>query len=215
MIREILLIIFGFLLGLEHSLDIDHVVAVSTILAENRSIRGSMATGILWGVGHTSIILLAGSIILTLSLAIPEYIINLLDIPVGIMLVILGLWILLKPGEYIDDSQAELGGGQGIKHGGGVNRLKPLLVGMVHGLAGSAPLILIILTSIGSIALGLIYIISFGLGSIIGMLAVSALLGIPYTYTYRRHISIHRFIRITSGLLSILIGSIILYNILK
>src|SRR5678815_1802803 len=182
----------GLVLGLRHALDTDHLAAVSTVLAQRPSLRASGLIGLSWGLGHTVVLLLIGAIVLVLQVQIPEPFALAAEFAVGLMLVLLGgmfgmrlvreRWHLHTHDhdgeEHIHLHSHALA--ENHRHGHWWHdSVRPFCIGMAHGLAGSAALLLIVLSSAQSISEGLVYIAVFGLGSIIGMMLV----GICLLYT--------------------------------
>ena len=209
----------GFILGLKHALDADHVVAVSTVVSQTKSLKQSSLFGAIWGVGHTFTLLLVGLAILGFKLTIPYGLALSFEFLVGIALVILGLgvlWTVIKAKVHLHKH----------KHGGVIHTHfhshkktplhshthKSFLVGMIHGLAGSAALMLLVLTTVSSIVQGLLYILVFGIGSILGMLMVSTVIGLPFVLTSKFD-KIHDTVKILSGAISIVLGFTIMYEI--
>ncbi|MDA3856035.1 MAG: urease accessory protein UreH [Candidatus Woesearchaeota archaeon] len=184
----------GFLIGIKHAFDADHIVAVNTLLASSKSIFNSLKLGIIWGVGHTITLFFVGFLVLILNITLPQTLALFLEFCVGIMLIILGLGSFHKKLELglksIDTNKKSLG------------------IGMIHGLAGSAALILLILTSIQNNLEGLIYILIFGFGSMIGMFCVSLVL-----YFLFNKISSNNWTPKIAGILSILVGIILIYEV--
>ncbi|MFO0773966.1 MAG: sulfite exporter TauE/SafE family protein [Nitrospiraceae bacterium] len=189
----------GLLLGVRHALDPDHVAAVSTIVARTPSIWKSTVIGACWGLGHTTVLLLAGAVVIGFHLTIPPHLEQWFECAVGVMLVVLGLslaWSLSQEGwhwhrhEHDGRSHTHLHAHRDKpethhQHGHGhwlQGGLKPFLVGMLHGLAGSAGLLLVVLATVESVAVGLLYIAIFGIGSIVGMVAVGLLVSLPLHY---------------------------------
>jgi ABC-type nickel/cobalt efflux system permease component RcnA len=223
---------FGFVLGLRHALDPDHLVAVSTIVSEHKSVGRSTLVGTFWGLGHTTSLLALSVVLLLLRASIPERIALWMEIPVALMLIILGVITVLRVTREADwrihshtHAHNEAGSPHthvhihtqaGHSHGHRLFRLgrKPFVVGMVHGVAGSAALTLAVLTTIPSIALGIVYIAVFGIGSIGGMLLMSALIGLPFAATARRFSMINGRIRFIAGLFSIVFGLILAWDLL-
>lgn len=215
---------FGFLLGVKHAFDADHVAAVSTIISKHKSIKKSSLLGMFWGFGHTISLLCVGLIILLLKITIPEKIALSFEFIVGIVLVILGLNVLLtinknkihfhrhKHGkeEHIHFHSHKL-----TKHHDHKHKLfhQSLFIGLIHGLAGSAVLTLLVLTTIKSVWLGLIYILIFGIGSIIGMILISSVVSLPFTLIPNNLQRTQKFLKISAGLISMIIGLTIMYNI--
>jgi len=162
----------GFVLGLKHATEADHLAAVSAIVTEKRSLWQSAVVGGLWGAGHTVSLLVAGFFVIALGVAIPERLANLLELAVALMIVFLGTRLLRHaPGMTTHDHAHN-----------GLSGWRPVLVGIVHGLAGSAALTLLVLAEVvrnGTPALGFAYLLVFGAGSIGGMLLMSTLIGLP------------------------------------
>ena len=209
----------GVLLGMEHALDADHVVAVSTMVSRHRTLRRSSFVGIFWGLGHTMTLFLVGLAVILFKVRIPEPLALSMEFLVGIVLVTLGASVV--KGYLTRRVHAHI-----HRHGGEIHlhfhshaagedhdhehRLpqhrQSLLVGMIHGLAGSAPLMLLVLATIRAPMLGLLYTLVFGAGSILGMLGISTLLGLPFLLTAERFARIHQKIRIVVGAASVAYG---------
>lgn len=223
----------GVVLGLKHSLDPDHLVAVSTIVSEYRNPLRSFWVGVSWGLGHTTTLLLVGIVIIALRLTIPDRMALLLEFLVGIMLVALGtqvtyrLWkarlhqhVHAHPAEahqhlhshtenpnHTPEHHVSRGIGRPFL------RRKSYLVGIVHGLAGSAALTLLVLTSIKSPLAGILYIFLFGLGSVLSMGLVTILISFPIVLSANRLPALNRSIQLGVGTLSILFGVFLMYRI--
>lgn len=209
----------GFVLGLKHALDADHVVAVSTIVSQTKSLKKSLLAGAIWGVGHTITLLLVGLVILIFKLTIPDKLALSFELIVGVVLVVLGVDVLRK----VIREKVHLHEHQ---HGSSVHtHLHPhkeswshdhthrsFVVGMIHGLAGSATLMLLVLTTVGSVFQGLLYILIFGVGSIIGMLIVSGIIGFPFLLLAKFG-KINDSVKILAGTISIVLGFTIMYKI--
>lgn len=220
----------GFIWGLHHALDPDHLVAVSTIVSEHKSISRSSLVGTFWGIGHTSSLLMISLIVLLLRSSIPNNIARWMEAPVAIMLVVLGIITIIKAirerGLRIhshthahDESSPHthlhihLEKEHVHQHRWFKLGKRPFMVGMVHGVAGSAALTLLVLSTIPSVALGLIYIGVFGVGSIGGMLLMSALIGVPFALTARRYTVINGGIRFAAGAFSIVYGLVLAWKL--
>jgi ABC-type nickel/cobalt efflux system permease component RcnA len=184
----------GFLLGARHALDPDHVAAVSAIVSERPDLRASGFVGACWGFGHTVILLLVGVAIILLKITIPEHVAQALELGVGLMLIALGGSLAvtlirerwhLHPHRHASGTHLHLHthrSGQDHLHGHSLLRrrsVKPFLVGMVHGLAGSAALTLMLLSTVRTLWEGVLYILVFGFGSILGMMVLGVLISIP------------------------------------
>lgn len=186
----------GFVLGLRHALDADHIVAVSTVLAERPSLRASSVVGFFWGLGHTVVLLLSGVAVLTLHITIPHSLAAAFEFCVGVMLIVLGVSLALRL--YRDRWHVHHHEHDGHRHlhlhrhaaeDGHAHihwfqqARRPLLIGMAHGLAGSAALLLIVISAAGTFLQGIGYILIFGVGSIVGMVAVGAAISLPMMFT--------------------------------
>jgi len=211
----------GLILGIKHALDADHVIAVSTIVSEHRSLKWASLIGAFWGLGHTATLFAVGLLVIGLRLTIPPRVALGLEFLVALMLVILGasiLWRSFGPERLHLHSHAHnpethahfhIHGSreEDHSHGHPFNSMrKPFLVGMVHGLAGSAALMLLVLTTIPSPLAGLAYILIFGFGSVGGMLILSSLIGLPFILTAQRFTAMNRWIRVVAGAASVAFG---------
>jgi sulfite exporter TauE/SafE len=218
---------FGFALGLKHATEADHLAAVSTIVTERKSLLGSAIIGGIWGLGHTISLFVAGVFVLLLNFQISEQTERLLEFGVGIMLVLLGLNVLrkLSQGGRLHFHAHEHGERVHVHphihrkatdephthHGFSFNP-RALLIGMMHGLAGSAALMLLIIPTIKSQAIGLLYILVFGVGSIGGMMLMSLLVGLPFTLTASRFNRFNHILQSLAGLVSVGLGLYIIYE---
>lgn len=219
----------GLVFGLKHATEVDHVVAVSTIVSQHRSLLRSALVGLLWGVGHTASLLVTGVIVLTLRIAVPRQVSSWLELGVAVMIITLGasaLWRSLRKRTdvhlhshnhdgishvhvHFHDKDTSHGLKPEVKrHNHNVTGIgmKPLLVGTIHGLAGSGALTLLILTQINSTLIGLLYLAIFGLGSIAGMLVMSGLIGLPFALSSRRLSGFHHRLQTGAAVLSVAFG---------
>jgi sulfite exporter TauE/SafE len=210
----------GFGLGLKHALDADHVVALSTIVGRERSIWKSALVGVVWGLGHTTSLFLAAVAVVALRLAISPLLGSSMELCVGLMLMFLGADLLrrVRRGDLrIHSHVHEHDGTEHVHlhvhpdahakshhwhHAPGV---RPFFVGIVHGLAGSAALMLFVLGTISSPWAALLYVIIFGAGTIAGMLIVSTLLSLPFALASRLPGVVHR-IQLAAGIGSFAFG---------
>lgn len=218
---------FGFLLGLKHAIEADHMAAVSTIVSERKSLWSSVLVGGLWGLGHTISLVAAGILVLVLDFHISPDAERWLEFAVGVMLTLLGLNVLRKiiKGGILHFHTHEHGPGKHVHphihekdetvHSAlhqTVRNPRALLIGMVHGLAGSAALMLAIIPTIETRSLGLIYVAIFGIGSIGGMMIMSFLVGLPFYFSALKFDRIHRLLQVTAGAVSIILGLVIMYQ---
>lgn len=219
---------FGFLLGLKHATEADHLAAVSTIVSERKSLWSSAFIGGLWGLGHTISLFIAGVFVLILNFEISEKTERILEFCVGIMLLLLGLNVLRKiiQGGNLHFHTHEHGGHEHVHphlhehgksdeentHHGFKFSPRSIIIGMVHGLAGSAALMLLILPTIESRVVGLLYIIIFGVGSIGGMMIMSFLVGLPFHFTAKNFNRLNYVLQAVAGFASVGLGLYIIYE---
>lgn len=186
----------GFLLGARHALDADHIAAVSAILSERPDLRASGVIGFCWGFGHTAVLLLVGLPVIVLKITIPEPVTQILEFAVGLMLVILGLSLAvtlfrerwhLHAHRHEGTTHLHLHSHDlhaGHEHGHWLQvSVKPFVVGMIHGLAGSAALVLLVLSTVQTVWEGMAYILVFGAGSIVGMMLLGLLISLPLVFS--------------------------------
>jgi hypothetical protein len=206
----------GSLLGMRHALEPDHLAAVSTLLTGERSHAKAAWLGACWGVGHTLTLLIAGTVLIFLRAEMPTSASDGFELIVAAMLVGLGLRAV-----YLAARQGGTGPVHIHRHGimihthpGGLAHVhigrwtlarRPLIVGAVHGLAGSGALTALVLATLPSTAARLTYMALFGLGSTIGMAALSGLLGWPLGRIARRS-GVARGVSLAVGCFSTLLG---------
>ena len=217
-------LLIGFVLGLQHAIEADHLAAVSTIVSEKKSLWTASLVGGLWGLGHTISLFAVGLLVIFLKFQISESLETRLEAVVGGMLVLLGLNALRKlfSSERIHVHTHEHGEREHIHihtHGAAKaetshHRFSPrsIFIGMIQGLAGSAALMLLVVPTIRSPLLAMIYILIFGLGSIGGMVAMSFLIGVPIHFTANRFNFLNKGIRLTAGAFSLGLGMVIVYE---
>lgn len=185
----------GFVLGLRHALEADHVAAVSAIASRSSTVWRSGGIGLCWGLGHTAVLLVAGLLVVGFKIAIPDEVAQGLECAVGLMLVVLGgslAWTIYREEWHWHRHEHD---GQLHRHlhhhreARGHNHphwldeaLRPFVVGMVHGLAGSAALLLLVVSTVHTLPQALAYIALFGAGSIAGMVVVGILISWPLRY---------------------------------
>jgi ABC-type nickel/cobalt efflux system permease component RcnA len=224
----------GLLYGLKHATEVDHVVAVSTIVSQYRNVWRSAIVGALWGAGHTAALLITGVLVLSLRIAIPERVSQWLEFGVALMIIGLGataLWrALRKRGDvhvhehshdgvshvhvHFHEEQTQHAAQRAHTHAVSRAGLKPILIGAMHGLAGSGALTLLILTQIESTLRGLLFLAVFGVGSIAGMLLMSGLIGLPFALTSRNLTTVHHRLQTAAAVASLAFGFWYAYGLL-
>jgi high-affinity nickel-transport protein len=256
----------GFVLGMRHATDPDHVIAVSTIVSRQRSIRQAGVIGVLWGIGHTITIFCVGAAIILFNVVIPPRVGLIMELAVGLMLILLGILNLTGVTQRIthrytpqhghtEQNHAEQSDGgvvhshrhqhDGVAHEhmhghspevhmhlepetdgkprglfqnvlrrlGLYQFLRPLAVGLVHGLAGSAAVALLVLAEIRDPRWAIAYLLIFGVGTIAGMMLITMAIGAPFAFTRRRFAPFNRGLGVASGLLSLGFGLFITLQI--
>ena len=231
---------FGFLLGLKHATDADHVVAVASIVSKERNIWQSVWLGASWGAGHSVPLLILGSIIIVAKDATLhrfEAIAPYLELGVGIMLIYLGIstaWNVLRgklhlhqhnhgsgPHIHVHASHEPATQHQSNKEthnnlfifGKPIFRVKSFIIGIVHGLAGSAAVMVALLPTINTVWAGFAYIIIFSIGTMLAMAALSIFLSLPFKATSAKQ-TLNRSITLAAATLSIAVGAILIAEFL-
>jgi hypothetical protein len=185
--------LLGVLLGMRHALEADHLTAVSTLVAEQRSARKGAVLGVFWGIGHSVAIFAVGLALILLRRDLPARLAQAFELGVAIMLIALGGRALLRSRIATEPHH----------HGGMASR--PLGIGLVHGLAGSGALTALVVARLPGIRAQLSYLLLFGLGSIAGMAMLSGLIGWPLARV-SRHPGAARLIASASGVLAAGLG---------
>ncbi len=228
----------GFVLGIRHATDPDHVVAVATIVSRERTIGAAALIGVLWSLGHTFTILLAGGVIAFFGLVVPPQVGLTMELSVALILIVLGALGVAGvrrqqsgPHAHGDYVHAHPGGHAADHHGheeqetplgrldrrfGGLGyyqAARPFVVGVVHGLAGSAAVALLVVATIHDPLLYLAYLLVFGLGTIAGMMLITAAIAVPFVYSARRLPGMNRVLTLAAGLLSVAFGLFLVYQI--
>jgi high-affinity nickel-transport protein len=218
----------GLLLGMRHSTDPDHVVAVSTIVSKQRSIRQAGLIGTLWGLGHTLTIFAVGSMIILFGVVIPPRLGLSMEFSVALMLILLGVLNLTGvmqrmtsyltqtrkyDGETAISSRAETLLDRSVGRFGVYQCVRPLVIGIVHGLAGSAAVALLVLSTIHSPLWATMYLLIFGAGTMVGMMCMTAVMAVPLAYAGSRFTSLSRFFSVASGVVSVCFGFFLVYQL--
>jgi hypothetical protein len=220
----------GFLLGMQHALEADHIAAVSSIAARRTNVGDIVRHGLTWGLGHTvTLFVFAGAAIL-FGQAIPEHLSRPLETAVGIMLVGLGshvLWRLWRDrvhfhqhrhGDGSEHLHLHSHAGDTIPHRRSSHahyhgfRWKSLLVGLMHGMAGSAALLVLAVTQVADPVYGVLYVLLFGFGSMLGMGALSTVIAVPLVASARWLTWANRGLQGSVGVITIAIGATTIYS---
>jgi ABC-type nickel/cobalt efflux system permease component RcnA len=236
---------FGFVLGMRHATDADHVIAVTTILARSRKFMHSTLIGGLWGLGHTITVLVVGTLIIAFNVVIPPPVGLAMEFAVAIMLILLGILNLTGAmrrlterftppapmhGHAHEHLHAHEAGsdphghehahlhGHGSDPGlvatfGWYQLGRPVVVGLVHGLAGSAAVALLVLATIHDTGAAMVYLLIFCGGVASGMAILTTLIGLPFLVSRARSERINRYLTVGSGILSLAFGLYLAYQI--
>ena len=222
-------LLFGILFGLQHALEADHLAAVATLVTRQSDARRVIRQGAFWGLGHSLTLLLFGGAVMVVGIALPDRWVHGLEGAVGMMLVLLGADLLRRlrregihfhshshPAPVtrsVTHSHAHSHRGESSPHDPPRHHhehrtipLRALMVGMVHGLAGSAALVLLTLQRVGSPWLGLVYVLLFGIGSICGMAALSWAISVPMRLSARHITRAHRWLNACVAFFSVGLG---------
>ncbi len=200
------LFLMAGLLGFTHAFEGDHLVAISSIVTRRENPRLALRDGVFWGLGHSSTILLVGAIIIAGQVAFSEQRFGQLEALVGVMLIGLGVYRLWR----LQQHRVEVAHSHQIDH-----RQRHHLaygVGLVHGLAGSGAMVLLVMTEIGAALPSLVYLLIFGLGSVIGMLVASGLFSLPFSRRLAVGGRLKTYLTLFSAAACLLFGGYILYE---
>jgi high-affinity nickel-transport protein len=209
----------GFFLGMRHATDSDHVVAVTTIVSRERTPRAALWIGALWGLGHSATIVLVGGAIVLFGWVIPPRVGLSMEMSVAVMLVVLGLMNLSSALTGIKQTahrHRHAGDGEDTSpppHLHVRGPLRPLAIGVVHGLAGSAAVALLVLATITSPTMALVYLGIFSAGTVAGMMLLTVAMALPITVLSKRFANFELTMARATGLVSIAFGLLLAYQI--
>ncbi len=237
------ILLLGFFLGMRHATDSDHVIAVTTIVSRQRKIGEAALTGIFWGIGHSLTLLVVGGAIILFGVVIPERVGLSLEFCVALMLIVLGLFNLRsfkrdvrqvahnhahRHGDYIhthphghaaaadghpDDAIPPARLDRWFGRSQVYRALRPVVIGIVHGLAGSAAVTLLLLPIIRDPIWAMAYLLIFGVGTIAGMMLITATISVPVAYSAQRFEFFNRWIGVGAGALSLVFGAFLVFQI--
>jgi ABC-type nickel/cobalt efflux system permease component RcnA len=222
----------SFLLGMQHALEADHIAAVSSLAARRTNVTDIVKHGLTWGLGHTLTLFVFTGVAILLGHAIPEHIARPLETAVGIMLVGLGahvLWRLWR--DRVHFHQHRHGDGtthlhvhshanEAVEHERSPHahehgfRWRSLLVGLMHGMAGSAALLVLAVSQAANPVHGLLYILLFGIGSMVGMGTLSTVIAVPLAVSARWLTWTNRGLQGAVGVVTIGIGAVTIYSMI-
>lgn len=218
-------LVLGFVLGIKHAIEPDHVIAVSTIASQSKKLLRSSLAGVFWGIGHTSTLFVFGFILILMKAEISEIWGLSLEFLVGVMLVYLGIRTILSlkkihvhhhehDGEEHKHLHSHIHTGRHEhKHRHPkVSYVKSLLIGLVHGLAGSGAMVLLTMSTVKNIWEAAIYMIVFGAGTVVGMLFFTTLIGIPFVISANK-LALNRTLTRLTGVTSMCFGFYYMYNL--
>jgi len=221
------LLALGFLLGLKHALDADHVAAVASLAARSTSLRQTFRVAAAWGLGHASTLFVFGAGVVLMGATIPDAVARLLESLVGVMLVVLGVQVFRRLRRERIHVHAHTHGDEAPHihlhrhvadsaehehpHGAGLAR-RGLIIGGVHGLAGTAGLVLLAVPTMESGAGALVYLALFGAGTVLGMLVFSLLLSVPLTLSVSRLRGVTVGVEGVLGAVNVILGGWIAYH---
>ncbi|MCP3849200.1 MAG: urease accessory protein [Gammaproteobacteria bacterium] len=226
------LLFLGLLIGMRHALEADHVAALASLTSNHQSIKDTVKHGAVWGLGHTITLFIFGGLMLLIGSSISDQLVSALEFSVGIMLVVLGFDVLRKlikkrihfhHHQHENEQHFHAHSHQGEKQQqhspeshqhehGKAFPLRALLVGLMHGMAGSAALIVLTLQTVSSTTQGFLYILFFGIGSMLGMASLSFIIAIPLRRSAQGLTWMHNGFQGIIGLATIMIGGMMMFE---
>jgi len=226
------LLLLGLLIGMRHATEADHLAAIATLTSRNQGLRSTFLQGAAWGLGHTFTLFVFTGLVLLLGGTVPAHYAKLLETAVGLMLIGLGLDVFcrfyrnrvhLHVHSHVDGVRhvhahshasriAHDEDAHQHQHAKGVTR-RALSIGLIHGMAGSASLIVLTTQHTHNIMTGLLYILLFGIGSILGMTLLSAAIIIPLRQLHSLGLTrIYNGAQCLIGTMTIGLGSMIVWG---
>lgn len=225
------IIFLGFVIGMQHAMEADHIAAVASLATRNRSMNDTLRQGVAWGFGHALTLFVFGGLVVVMDSVIPEHFAQGLELAVGFMLVFLGIDVLRRlvkdrihfhTHQHGETLHFHAHSHQvGLTHDNDPHQhehpgkfpVRALFVGIMHGMAGSAALIILALNSVSSILQGLLYIAMFGVGSILGMAVLAIVISLPLRYTSRSLTWAHNGLKAMVGLVTIALGCLLIFEL--
>jgi len=215
-------IALGFVFGLQHATDADHVVAVASIVSRTGRFGSGALVGAFWGLGHTVTIAAVGLAIVLFNVTVTPRIGLSMELAVAFMLMALGVARIVRHMRDRDERPGQPADGHGhdaprfwlaLRTLGPAQAARSTLTGLVHGLAGSAAIALLVLSTVRSPYAAVVYLLVFGLGTIAGMTAITALLSVPFTARLPILLRFRRALALGTGLLSLGFGLYLVVHI--
>lgn len=200
--------LFAFLLGLKHAIEPDHIISVSNIVGTTKNIRKAAMVGVTWGMGHTATLLIIGMIAIMLKQEIPSGLADLLEIGVGVMIIFLGIKTILNYKKNLHSHSHDDIHGSGV-----IDYIKSLSIGFIQGLAGSAAMVLLTVSTANGYLEGGLFIAVFGLGTIVSMLLCTLIMGIPFAVN--NNANVNRFMNLAIGISSLGFGFYYVYSLVS
>ena len=227
------ILLIGLFIGMRHALEADHVAAVASLVSRKQSLAHTIRQGSVWGLGHTITLFLIGSAVIFMDTTMPEQLAKGLEAAVGVMLILLGIDVLRRvirdkihfhshchdDGDCHFHAHSHIGESRD-KHDASRHDhehpegfpLRALMVGLMHGMAGSAVVILLALQTITTPLQGMLYILVFGIGSMLGMALLSVVISIPMRLSANKLTWAHNSFQLLVGTLTIGLGVLVLYE---
>ncbi|MGO1118248.1 hypothetical protein ACTL6U_06075 [Rhodovibrionaceae bacterium A322] len=222
------ILLLGLLIGMQHALEVDHLAAVASIASGQKNVKKIITSGAVWGLGHTLTLMAFAGVVVTLGTELPPTLAEWLEGIVGVMLVGLGIHVLWRlwrdkvhfhlhrHGDGVVHFHAHSHKGETGEHSDSSHEhehpplLRTLLVGMMHGLAGSAALMVLTATTLPDLSWGFAYVTLFGVGSIFGMAALSAVIALPLVHTAKKLTWANNLLRGAVGTATIVLGALVI-----
>ena len=210
--------------GFIHAFEADHLLAVSNIVSQRSNMKSSMKDGIFWGLGHSSTIFLIGLLMIIFKVGISEHSFHYFEAMVGFMLIALAIYRLIKffknknitvhvhPHTHGEGAHKHVHVHSGGQHSHQHTHSLAYGVGLVHGLAGSGALILIVMAQIKSPIDGLAYLLIFSMGCVVGMFVAAGLFSVPFSKRIMQAKSLQNFLIIITSLLCFIYGGKVIYE---
>lgn len=201
--------LFAAVIGFGHAFEPDHLVAVGNIVTKRNNLKQSIADGIYWGFGHTSTIFLIGLLMIVGKSTFLTGYFGYLEAGVGLMLIILGVCRLFN---YYRNIKSD------SKH----NQIEPSNqndghhlaygVGLIHGLAGSGAMILLVMAEVKGSLNSMLYLLIFGIGSVIGMMIAAGIFSLPFSKRMSKNENVYFGLVLLSSLLCIFYGTYVIFE---